>query len=121
MEAKDLKFEDIFIGQTEEFEILITEELVQKFAEFSGDYNPLHMDEDYAKSTRFEGRIVHGMAIASFFSRLIGMLLPGKQCLYLSQSFDFKNPARIGDQIIIRGEVKEKVTSFKMLTIKTAL
>jgi len=118
-EAKMLKFNEISLGNEAEFKILVSEELIKNFANFSGDYNPLHMEEDYAKKTQFKGRIIHGMAIACFFSQLVGMYLPGKHCLYLSQTINFKKPIKIGEEVIIKGEVIDKVDSFKMLKIKT--
>jgi len=121
MELKpiELEYDQISLGDTSQFNILITEEFVNKFSNLCGDNNPLHMDEEYAKATSYKGRIVHGLAVSSFFSTLVGMYLPGKKCLYLSQSVNFKNPVRIGDLITVKGEVIRKVDSFKMLHIKT--
>jgi len=78
----DYKIENIELGTKEKFEVTVTEETINEFARISGDYNPLHMDENYASSTKFERRVCHGMLLASFFSRLIGMYLPGKNSLY---------------------------------------
>ena len=78
----ELTFEHIEIGQKKEFQVRITESLVNDFAKLSGDYNPLHMDDEYSKSTKFHGRVVHGMLLASFLSRMGGMYLPGKHALY---------------------------------------
>ena len=115
------KFDDITIGLTKEFSIEITESMVDNFAEFSGDYNELHMDEDYASTTSFGKRICHGMLLASFFSRLVGMSIPGKNALYFSQSINFQSPCFIGDQILVRGEVIEKSESTHIITIKTTI
>ena len=65
------KLEDIEIGQKKSFEVVVTESMVDDFAKLSGDNNPLHMDENYAKSNNFENRVCHGMLLASFFSRLL--------------------------------------------------
>src|SRR6185295_7235732 len=83
--AADLQFEDISVGQSAQFEMLVTEEMVGQFAQLSGDQNPLHVDHQYAAGTSFGAPIAHGMLLASFFSRLVGMHLPGKRALYLSQ------------------------------------
>ena len=119
--SANYKFDDITIGLTKEFSIEITESMVDNFAEFSGDYNELHMDEDYASTTSFGKRICHGMLLTSFFSRLIGMSIPGKNALYFSQSINFQSPCFIGDRIIVRGEVTEKSESTHIITIKTTI
>ena len=82
----ELTFEQIKIDQTKEFQIKITESLVNEFAKLSGDFSPIHMNDEYAKSTKFKGRVVHGMLLASFISRIVGMYIPGKHALYTSQS-----------------------------------
>ena len=66
-ESANYKFDDITIGLTKEFSIEITESVINNFAEFSGDYNELHMDENYAATTKFGKRICHGMLLTSFF------------------------------------------------------
>ena len=119
--SANYKFDDITIGLTKEFSIKITESMVDNFAEFSGDYNELHMDEDYASATSFGKRICHGMLLTSFFSRLVGMSIPGKNALYFSQSINFQSPCFIGDQILVRGEVTEKSESTHIITIKTMI
>ena len=119
--SANYKFDDITIGLTKEFSVKITESMVDNFAEFSGDYNELHMDEDYASTTSFGKRICHGMLLTSFFSRLVGMSIPGKNALYFSQSINFQSPCFIGDRILIRGEVTEKSESTHIITIKTTI
>lgn len=114
-------YEEIKIGQVIEFEQEINEHMVSKFAELTGDYNPLHMDEAYAKKTLFKGRIVHGMLVASFLSTLVGMYCPGKKNLYLTQQLNFRNPLRLNKKIKVRGEVLNKVDSLKIVSIKTII
>ena len=96
-----LTFDEITIGYVKEFQIIVTESLVANFAKLSGDFNPIHMNEDYAKSTKFKRRVVHGMFLASFLSRMVGMHLPGKNALYVSQSLEFPNPCFISRSRII--------------------
>jgi len=117
----DYSYEDIEVGKIIEFNSKISEDMVNKFADLTGDYNPLHMDEEYAKTTQFKGRIVHGMFAASFFSTLFGMYCPGKKNLYLSQQLNFRKPLRLNKRITIRGEVISKVDSIRLLTIKTMI
>ena len=118
---ESLTFDQISLGYTKNFSIKITEEILQKFAKISGDFNPLHMDEKYAKNTQFKKQVCHGMLLASFFSRLIGMYIPGKQALYFSQSLNFISPCFIGDTVKVTGTVTKKTSATKMLTIKTEI
>nr|MBI4156109.1 MaoC family dehydratase [Candidatus Woesearchaeota archaeon] len=117
----DYKFDQIDLGLKKEFTVKITESMIADFAKISGDYNPLHMDEKYAKSTTFKNRICHGMLLATFFSRLIGMHLPGKHALYFSQSLNFQNPCFVNDVITIKGEVIDKSVATRLITIKTSI
>ncbi len=117
----DYKFDQIDLGLKKEFTVKITESMIADFAKISGDYNPLHMDEKYAKSTIFKNRICHGMLLATFFSRLIGMHLPGKHALYFSQSLNFQNPCFVNDVITIKGEVIDKSVATRLITIKTSI
>ena len=117
----ELKYNDIFIGQQERFMINITESMVEKFSNLSGDLNPLHMDNEFAELSSFNKRIVHGMLLASFFSQLIGMKLPGKNALYFSQTLNFRSPCYIDDQIEVVGEVIEKSDSTQIITVSTTI
>ena len=117
----ELKYDDIFIGQQESFSINITESMVEKFSNLSGDLNPLHMDNKFAESSSFNKRIVHGMLLASFFSQLIGMKLPGKNALYFSQTLNFRSPCYIDDEIEVIGEVTEKSDSTQIITVSTTI
>jgi len=114
-------FEDLFVGQKVTFSEKIDELLLTDFAKLSGDFNPLHMDEDYALNTNFEKRVCHGMLLASFFSQLVGMYLPGKNSLYFSQSLNFRNPCFVDDEVTIAGEITEKKSNTKIITIKTTI
>lgn len=104
-----LRFDEIEIGTEAYFNRTITEKDLQLFAEITGDYNPLHFDEEYARKTRFKKRIAPGLLTSSFYSRLIGMVLPGRQALYLSQEFKFVKPVFIGDTLTVKGAVAEKI------------
>ena len=115
------KLEDIEIGQKKSFEVIVTESMLDNFAKLSGDKNPLHMDENYAKSNNFKTRVCHGMLLASFFSRLVGMYIPGKNSLYFSQSLKFQYPCYVNDRIEIHGEVIDKSLATKIITLKTTI
>ena len=114
-------FEDLFVGQKVTFSEKIDESLLIDFAKLSGDFNPLHMDGAYASNTNFEKRVCHGMLLASFFSQLVGMYLPGKNSLYFSQSLNFRNPCFVDDEVIIAGEITEKKSNTRIITIKTTI
>ena len=116
-----LSYNEISIGRQESFTIKITESMVEKFSNLSGDLNPLHMDNEFAESSSFKKRIVHGMLLASFFSQLIGMKLPGKNALYFSQTLNFRSPCYIDDEIEVVGEVTEKSDSTQIITVSTSI
>ena len=117
----EYKLEEIHVGQKKQFDVTITESMVDDFARLSGDYSPIHIDEKYAMTTSFNKRICHGMLLASLFSRLVGVHLPGKNALYFSQSLKFVYPCFINDCVIVTGEVMEKSLSTKLITLKTTI
>jgi len=119
--AVDLRFEDIKIGDRASFRRTVTEQDIDEFAALSGDFNPLHIDGEYAANTQFGRRIVHGMFLASLFSRLVGMHLPGRRCLYMSQSLDFIQPVYVGEEIEVVGKVQRKQDATKTLVIRTEI
>ena len=117
----EYSFDELSIGQKVTFTKKIDEKLVDDFAKLSGDLNPLHMNEEYAKNTKFGKRVCHGMLLASFLSQLVGMYLPGKNSLYFSQSLNFRNPCFVNDEITIEGEIIEKKSSTNFITLKTTI
>ena len=117
----ELKFDDLQVGETRQFEVEISKELVDRFAEISGDFNPLHLDNEYAQGTQFGDRVAHGFLGALYFSRLIGMHLPGKFALYLSQQVFFRSPIIIGNTISVRGTILQKVEAMKTVKVKTEI
>lgn len=99
--------EDLEVGQSASLTKTVTEEGIRQFADLSGDTNPLHINEEYAKTTPFKGRIAHGALTASYISAVIGTDLPGPGCIYLSKSMRFRAPVRIGDEVTARVTVKD--------------
>ena len=87
------------IGMKETYIKKISDSDVQQFAALTGDVNPIHLDENYAKQTRFGRRLVHGMLVASMFSKIFGTTFPGSGCIYLSQEIKFKHPVYNGDEV----------------------
>jgi 3-hydroxybutyryl-CoA dehydratase len=116
---KVMKYSDISLGQIAEVVHTITEEDIQIFGDLSGDYNPLHFNEEWASTTLFKGRIAHGLLTASFISTAIGMKLPGPGTIYLGQKINFKRPVRIGDTITARVEVVDKNDDKQQITLNT--
>lgn len=94
------KIEEIAPGMSASLSHVVTEDDVRKFAEVSGDHNPVHLDEAYAKESRYGRRIAHGLFGASFFSSLFGTKLPGRGCVYAAQNLKFRRPVFIGDTVI---------------------
>lgn len=119
--ATEYQLEDIKVGLKKTFFVIVTEEMMNDFAKLSGDHNPLHMNENYAKSTSFKQRVCHGMLLASFFSRLVGMYLPGKNALYLTQSLKFTSPCFLNEKVIVEGEVLSVSTSTKIIAMRTTI
>ena len=102
--------EDMAIGMSAETTKTITDADIVLFAGVSTDFNAMHMDEEYARTTPFGGRIAHGMLSASLLSAVLGNQLPGPGVVYLSQSLRFRAPVRIGDTVHARVTVKEVLT-----------
>ena len=99
--------EDIEIGMIRHLNKVVTDRDIEMFAEVSTDHNPVHLDDDYANDTIFEGRIAHGMLTAGLISAVIGEQLPGHGTVYLGQSLKFLGPVRPGDQVTAQVEVVE--------------
>ncbi len=99
--------EDLEVGMTREVSHTVSEVDVEDFARISGDYNPLHMDEEYAKTTAFGGRIAHGALTASYISAILGNELPGPGAVFTTLELKFRAPVRIGDTVLARAEVQE--------------
>tara|TARA_Y100001958_G_scaffold136620_1_gene108552 strand:+ start:143 stop:586 length:444 start_codon:yes stop_codon:yes gene_type:complete len=96
--------EDIEMGMTRYIRKIITDRDIEQFAEISTDHNPVHLDDDYARDTIFEGRVAHGMLTAGLVSAVIGEQLPGHGTIYMSQNLKFLAPVRPGD--LVHAEVK---------------
>jgi len=110
---------ELKMGDFEEFAKTISEADIYAFAGITGDLNPAHINEDYAKDTFFKGRIAHGMLLAGFISTVIGMKLPGPGTIYVKQELAFKGPAKIGDTVTARAEVIEINTEKNRVRLKT--
>ena len=109
--------ETYVVGYTKTYEVTVTREMVMKFAEVTGDFNPIHVDEEYAKSTKFGRCIAHGILIAGFFSRaLVDTWGTG---IYLGQDMKFTNPVFIGDTVLITVTLTGMRTEKRISTVET--
>ncbi len=101
----DYGWDDLTLGMSAQFDVDVTPELMTAFANLSGDVNPLHGDEEFAQSAGFPGRVVFGMLTSAFYSRLVGVYLPGKRALLDGIQVELKSPAYIGDRLTVSGEI----------------
>lgn len=108
-----------YVGQTAEYIKELGENEVKLYAEITGDYNYMHMDEEKAKKSFFKGRIVHGLLTGGLISALIGNKLPGQGNIYLSQSFEFVRYVRIGENVKAKVIIKEIDKKKKIITLDT--
>lgn len=115
-----LYFDDLSVGQTAEMSRVVGAADIEAFAEVSGDNNPVHLDEAYAKTTTFGERIAHGLLPAAYISAILGTRLPGPGVIYLSQSLRFRRPVKIGDLVVARVTVKALNTARGHVILDTA-
>ena len=112
-------FEDLQKGMTATFAKTITEADIVLFAGVSGDNNAVHINEEFAKTTRFGGRIAHGMLSASVISAAIANKLPGPGTIYLRQSLEFRAPVKAGDTVHAKVSVKDLLPDKKFVMLET--
>ncbi len=120
-EMNDFRYEEIKTGHKESFTVNITEEMMSAFRQITGDINPLHNDEDYAKEQGHKGRVAYGMLTASLLSTLAGVYIPGKRSLIHEVKIKFAKPVYIGDTLTIEGEVEEKNDTYSLLMLKVTI
>lgn len=121
IETPPKSYQDIQIGDYHELSVNITGELIESFATMTGDFNPIHMDEDYALGTLFKKRIAHGLLPLSFVGTIFGTVLPGPGSIYLYQNVEFKSPVFLGDSIKVRVEVVTLDSRTPKVTLKTTI
>ncbi len=117
----DYEYEDLETGHEEHFEVTVTDEMLDKFRDITGDLNPFHRDDDFAKEHGFASHVCFGMLTASFLSTLAGMYLPGEKSIIQNTEIKFMKPVYSGDRLIISGEVAEKNDAYRVIRIKTAI
>ena len=108
------------IGQTAQDHVIVTEKLIYETADFSGDYNPVHTSEDFARKTKFKSRIAHSLICEALVSKLIGTQLPGAGAVFINISFACLKPVYIGDEIKAIGTIKDIDVARSILDIQVA-
>lgn len=117
----EYKYDEIQVGLKESFCVHITKEMEDSFRTITGDMNPLHIQDDFARASgdgKFPGHVTFGMMTASFYSTLAGVYIPGKYSLIHSVGLKFLKPVFAGNDLTVTGEVVEKVDALKLIQIK---
>ena len=118
---KQYRFEDIYVGLKEEFQVTVTEDMLKAFCSITGDVNPLHTDAEFAKGKGYKSKVAYGMLTASFLSTLAGVYLPGERSLIHSVESKFTKPVFAGDTLTVTGQVTECNEMFSVFTMKTTI
>ena len=114
-----MSIDELAVGASAEYAKTVTEADVMAFAEVTGDFNPVHVDEAAAARSPFGGRIAHGMLAAGLISAVLAMKLPGPGTIYLGQTLRFTKPVRIGDTVTARVEVLEVIARKRRVRLAT--
>ena len=119
--VRDVSFAEIKVGDTASMAKTVTEFDIYSFAGVTGDFNPVHVNAEFAKTTMFKERIAHGMLSAGFISAVLGTALPGANAIYLGQELQFKAPVKIGDTVTATVEVLEKIEGKNRIILRTTV
>lgn len=114
-------FDELSVGMSESFDVTITADMLDSFKGITGDINPLHNDEEFAKAKGHVGRVAYGMLTASFLSTMAGVYLPGEKSLIQQVETKFVNPVYIGDTLTVKGEIAELIESVQRLELKVTI
>ena len=117
----DLPYSEIKVGDEASFAKTITEADIVQYAGITGDFNPIHIDAEYAKRSAFGERVAHGMLVSGLISTVLGTRLPGPDSIYLEQELKFRAPVKIGDTITAVVTVTEKHDQKQLMTLKTTV
>jgi 3-hydroxybutyryl-CoA dehydratase len=118
---EDIKFAELTIGQQASMSKTISEYDVYAFAGITGDFNPVHINSEFAKNSMFGERIAHGIISAGLISAVIGTSLPGANTIYMGQELLFRAPVKYGDTITATVEVVEKIEGKNRVILKTTV
>ncbi len=111
-------FSDCYIGQKENFEVFVSEDKMNMFREITGDVNPLHMDEDFAREHNYKSKVAFGLLTSSFTSTLAGVYIPGERSLIHEVSYKYMKPVFVNDTLLVEGEVTELDDRSNQITLK---
>lgn len=114
-----MRFEELSVGMSAERARTVTAEDVRRYAEVTGDFNPVHVDAEAAARSRFGGLIAHGMLSAGYVSAVLGMELPGPGSIYIAQTLKFTRPVKPGDTVTARVEVIEVIAARRRVRLAT--
>jgi 3-hydroxybutyryl-CoA dehydratase len=117
----ELSYDEIKVGDSASFAKTITEADVVLYAGLIGDFNPIHIDAEYAKQSMFKERVAHGMLVSGLISAVIGTKLPGPNSIYLGQDLKFTAPVKIGDTVTAVATVTEKRDDKRIIKLKTTV
>ncbi len=116
-----LEFEDVAEGLEAGFAVDVTGTAVQRFAELSGDFCPLHTNDDFAMGRGFQGRVVHGTYLMALVSRLVGTALPGRNGIMAQVQLAFHKPTYVGDSVRVLGRVERKLDALRAIVVSVGI
>ncbi len=118
---RELAYAEIAIGDDASFAKTITESDIVHYAGLTGDFNPIHIDAEYARQSMFKERVAHGMLVSGLISAVLGTQLPGPNSIYLGQNLKFTAPVKIGDTVTAVVTVTEKRDDKRIITLQTTV
>lgn len=121
MKLNEYTLNSLKVGLEEEFEVTIEKFMVKLFLQLTGDTNPLHCEPAYAKENNFPDIVVYGMLTSSFYSKLVGVYLPGKYCLLQECQINYRKPVYIGDHLTVKGVIREIQKEIRRVTVKAQI
>jgi 3-hydroxybutyryl-CoA dehydratase len=119
--ANEYQWDDLEVGLRHEFTVTLTAEMMAAFAGISEDTNPLHVDADYAIGAGFPGPVAFGLLTSSFYSKLVGVHLPGRRALLHGIDLDFTSPAFVGDTLLVAGEISYLNDAHQQLELRARI
>lgn len=117
----DYRWADLVVGMRAQFSVVLQPSMLDQFRELSGDDNPLHSDPDEAARRGYPGVVAFGMLTSSFYSRLVGVQIPGRRCLLLGVNVDFVSPAFSGDELTVGGEIVRLSEAYRVADIRATI
>jgi len=117
----EYRWADLALGKSARFDAVVTEDRMRQFAQLSGDVNPLHLDDEFARARGFPSRVAFGLLTSSFYSTLVGVYLPGRWALLHGLDIDFKALAFVGERLTIVGEIAHMSDAYRRIDLKASI